>query len=68
MTSDEGYTLTGIMNDVSTYMEENVIKFIVGEKELNDATWDEYVQAVEQMNVAGAMDCIQAAVERYEDR
>ena len=44
------------------------MKFIVGEKELNDATWDEYVQAVEQMNVAGAMDCIQAAVERYEDR
>ena len=68
MTSDEGYTLTGIMSDVNTYMEENVIKFIVGEKELNDANWNEYVQTVEQMNVASAMDCIQAAVDRYEDR
>lgn len=68
MTADEGYTFAGIMGDVKTYMEESVIQFIVGDKELTDASWTEYVETVKSMNIDEAMGCIQSAVDRYEDR
>jgi len=68
LNSDEGYTFSSIMSDINTYVEESVIHFIVGDTELNDATWTEYVQKVESMNIQGAMDCLQAAVDRYEHR
>lgn len=67
MTTDESATFSGIMADIKTYASECTLKFITGDMDL-DTEWDTYKANIENMNLAEAMACKAAAMERYKNR
>ena len=64
LNSEEQEIYSSIMSDVSTYVSESSLKFIVGDMDL-ETQWDEYVANVEKMNMKEALACKAAAYERY---
>lgn len=67
MTVDEGSTYSAIMADIGTFVDEYSLKFITGDLSIEDE-WDNYVRAIEGMNVSEALDCKKSAYERYQSR
>ncbi len=67
MTADETADYNDIMRDISTYVEEYVVRVINGDDDL-DATWDEYVQRIESLGIAEATALRQQALDRYLSR
>lgn len=63
LTEDESEIRTSIMNDVDIYVDEMVLKFIVGSEPLSN--WDQYVKTIEGMGLAEAVAATQAAYDRY---
>lgn len=63
LTEEEADTKNAIMTDVTTYVDEMVLRFIVGTESLDN--WDSYVATVESMNLAGAIEAMQTAYDRY---
>ena len=55
------------MADLSTYVSECLLKFIVGDMDL-EKDWDTYVANVEGMDLEKALECKKAAYERYQSR
>ena len=66
MTQEEAEDYAYIMNDINTFVEETVMKFVVGEKSLDE--WGSFVSGLEQMNIQGAIQIKQAALDRYNAR
>lgn len=63
LTSEETEEYNTIFNDIDTYMDESVSKFIVGDKPL-----DEFDAFVDQMKTMGIEECVaiyQGAYDRY---
>ena len=63
LTTEESSEYNTLYSDIETYMDENVVKFIVGDKSLDE--FDAYVSTLMDM---GMEDCIaieQAAYDRY---
>lgn len=65
-TTEEGETYASIMSEVETYVEENIPKFIIGDRDLSE--WDTYVQDIKGMGIDEAIEIETACVERYESR
>lgn len=63
LTEEELDTRTSIMSDIDTYVDEMVLKFIVGSEPLS--SWDQFVSTVEGMGLAEAIEATQAAYDRY---
>ena len=66
-TSEESAERAKIVAEVTTYMEENSVKFITGVLDI-DAQWDNYVQELKNMGVERAIEITQAALERFNAR
>lgn len=66
LTKDESDRVAKILNNVNTYVSENAIKMVVGEKSLED--FDVFVEEIENMGIKEAIDAITEAVERYNNR
>ena len=66
MTSDEANRYSVLMGDISTFVEENTTKFILGSRDLSE--WDSYVQSVKSMGVEEAVSLQQAALDRFNGR
>ena len=66
-TSEESAERAKIVAEVTTYMEENSVKFITGVLDI-DAEWDNYVQELKNMGVERAIEITQAALERFNAR
>lgn len=64
MTPDESREYTQIMNQVNTYADEMMFKFILGDVSI-DAEWDTFVKNIENMNIARAVELKEAAYARY---
>lgn len=64
LNSEEQEIYSSIMSDVSTYVSESSLKFIVGDMDL-ETQWDEYVANVEKMNMKDALACKASAYDRY---
>lgn len=64
LTSEEQELYSSIMSDITTYVSESNLQFIIGEKDI-ETEWDEFVQNVESMNIKDALACEAAAYERY---
>ena len=47
-------------------MEENIPKFIIGDRDLSE--WDTYVQDIKDMGIDVAIEIETACVERYNER
>lgn len=63
MTEEESETKTSIMNDIDIYVDEMVLKFIVGTEPLDH--WDDYVATVNGMGLEQALGAMQSAYDRY---
>lgn len=66
-TADENSIFTTVMADVSTYVQENSLKFIIGALDL-DADWENFVSTIEGMKVEDARLAKVSAYQRYLDR
>ena len=64
LTVDESSELAQIMNQITTYSDEMMQRFITGLASL-DTDWDTYVQQIQMMNISRACQIRQDALERY---
>jgi len=59
----ESTQLGSYAQDIKTYIDENVIMFITGQRSLS--TWDQYVAELNKMNIKGYLAIYQAAYDRW---
>lgn len=65
-TSEESREYSAIMNEINTYRDEMVLKFIFGTESLDN--FDTYVKNIENMGLDRALEIQRAALERYNAR
>lgn len=65
-TAEEGEEYASVMSDIETYVQENLPKFLNGDRDL--AEWDTYVQDIKNMGIDKALEIQSTCVERYESR
>ena len=63
LSEEEASTRASVMSDIDTYVDEMVLKFIVGTEPLSN--WDAFVSNVENMNLKDAIGAVQAAFDRH---
>lgn len=66
-TVDESEEVSSIMSDISTYISESYIKFLVGDLNL-DSDWDSFCKWIEDHGINEALDILADARERYNNR
>lgn len=66
-TKDESNVLDSTGVDVEKYAEEMRDKFIAGVETLDDETWEEYVDTIDEMGLEEYMEAEEDAYERYEE-
>lgn len=66
LTAEEGSELATILSDITTYRDENVIRYIVGSESLDD--YDKFVETLQKMNIERAIEIKQAAYDRLQER
>ncbi|MDR2101920.1 MAG: extracellular solute-binding protein [Treponema sp.] len=64
----ESRELATIMNDINTYVDEMMVKFILGNEVLNDSSWNTYVSTIKRMGIDRALEIEKAALDRYRKR
>lgn len=67
LTTAEGEAYSATYGDIQTTMQEYILKFIVGEKDI-DTEWDSYVETLYGMGLQDCIDIKQAALDRYNAR
>jgi len=67
LTADEESTYAAAATDVSTYMDEIVIKFMIGDADI-DAQWDTYLDTMDSLGANEMIDIYAAAYERYQNK
>jgi putative aldouronate transport system substrate-binding protein len=65
-TPDESNRLASIMTEVDTYINEEMLKFIMGQKDLNE--FDQFVEQIKKMGIEEALQLKQAAIDRFNAR
>lgn len=68
MTAEETEEFTAAYSDIKTYVAENTLNFILGATPLDDAHWNAYVAAVENMGIDHCIEIKQQSVTRYMNR
>ena len=63
LTVDESEEYNALYTDIETYMDENIVKFVVGDKPLDE--FDAYVDTMIQMGIEDCIAIEQAAYDRY---
>ena len=64
---DDATTLAGIQNELRTYQREMQAKFIMGQLDI-DSQWDTFVKTLDSLRLSNAIDILQQAVTRYDNR
>lgn len=64
-TATEAEERSGLMSDVSTYVQEFACKIINGTYTLDDATWNEYLQTLDGYKIGRIVEITQDAYTRY---
>lgn len=64
LTTDENAEYANIASTIFTYATEQILKWMIGEAELTDESWDAYVAQCESMDLARAVEIYQAAYDR----
>ncbi len=65
---DEQTEYSDVQSDISTYRDEMEWSFIMGKTELNEETWNSYVDTLYEMGLQTVIDLYQAAYDRYSAR
>ena len=63
MNVDESQEYTDLYADIETYQDENIVKFVVGDKSLDE--FDDFVATLKQMGIERCVELEQAAYDRY---
>lgn len=66
LTAEEGAIRAGIMNDINTYVNENMVRFVTGEKPMSE--WDAFIDQIVSMGIDDVRACYEAALVRYNNR
>ncbi|WNQ09057.1 extracellular solute-binding protein [Paenibacillus aurantius] len=66
LTAEESSKVASIMNDVKTYRDEMISKFIMGAEPM--ANYDKFVQTLKSMGIEEAIKARQAALDRFNSR
>ena len=64
MTAEESAMWSAAFAEITTYRNETVNKFIIGELDI-DENWDEYLARMEELGASDCTSYIQAAYDRY---
>lgn len=67
MTTDQSYEYYTCQSDISTVYQEYVVKFIVGDKDI-DADWAEFMSQLKGCGLDRFMELGQLGVDQYEER
>ena len=65
-TPDEAKEIASYMAEITTYRDQETIKFIYGDRSFDE--WDDYVAAIEKMGLARVLELKEASLERYKNR
>ena len=66
LTAEEQEDYAAASADVDTYLDETLVKFIIGELDVDDdAVWQEYLNSLESLGVGTMIEIYEAAYERY---
>lgn len=65
LTADESDSIGSSYTDLQTYIESTVLKWMVGEAELTDAAWDEFVATCGSLDLDKIIEVYTGAYERY---
>lgn len=65
LTNEENEEVSDITVELETYMKENEAQFINGTKELNDETWQEYLDTMNKIGAERLIEIYQAAYDRW---
>jgi putative aldouronate transport system substrate-binding protein len=63
---EESQKLSSIMNDVTTYRDEMIIKFVMGAESMDN--YDKFVSQLKSMGMEEAIAIYQGALDRYNAR
>lgn len=66
LTPEESETYSNVMDDIDTYRDEMVLKFITGKEPLSK--YDTYVEQLKKMGIEEVVKIYQDALERYNNR
>lgn len=66
MTSDEAVEFNNAYSDIATYVAENTLRFILGEKSLDE--FDAFAQTVSDMGIGKLVAIKQTAYDRYQEK
>lgn len=67
-TAEESEDMSARNTDISTYVATEISRFMIGENELTDESWNAYVQTVEDMGLEELASFYEAAYQRYDHR
>ena len=65
LTNEENEEVSDITVELETYMKENEAQFINGSKEINDQTWQEYIDTMNKIGAERLIEIYQAAYDRW---
>lgn len=66
LTTEETEKYAKINSDVQTYLDETLVKFFIGDLDVNDdAAWNSYLSELDSLGVQDMIDIYTAALERY---
>lgn len=66
LTAEESERHSAVYNDIATYVVENLAKFFVGERSMDQ--WDEFTDQIRSMGIDECIEIYQAAYDRYAAR
>ena len=67
MTAEETEEYTALINDIDTHANEYLLKWVTGAADI-DATWDTYVEELNNMGLERCIEIQQTALDRYNAR
>jgi putative aldouronate transport system substrate-binding protein len=67
-TPEESRELATILNDINTFHDETVTRWLGGTDPVNDTTWNNYVNQIKRMNIDRAIAIQNGALDRFNKR
>lgn len=67
LTAEEQENYAAAAADVDTYLDETLIKFVIGDLDVDDnAVWQEYLDTMDSLGAGTMIEIYEAALERYQ--
>lgn len=67
-TPEEGAERSNFFSDIKTYVSEMTIRFIMGAEQLNDTSWNKFIEQMHSLNIDRVTEITQSAYDRYQKR